>query len=148
MNNFSTESKTLDLISKTFQNMFPSINVNNVRLGEIRRVLLLNYLEEDDTVEFRHYAITFKTTGVSKALKKVLVTKNGRIPNMGRCTDIADFIDRYLLFQIFLPIYFYELINLIMRLLRTMFPFTEMVKYQRVKEKIILKLLGCLRKWV
>lgn len=109
MNNFSTESKTLDLISKTFQNMFPSINVNKVRLGEIRRVLLLNYLEEDDTVEFRHYAITFKTTGVSKALKKVLVTKNGRIPNMGRCTDIADFIDRYfILFQFFFLYVFYE----------------------------------------
>lgn len=58
MNNFSNEVKTLDLVSKTFQNMFPSINVNKVRLPEIRRVLLLNYIEEDDTIELRHYTIT------------------------------------------------------------------------------------------
>jgi ribosome biogenesis protein SSF1/2 len=94
MNNFSSESKTQELVSRTFQNMFPSINVNKVRIADIRRVLLLNYQEEDDTIEIRHYTITFKTTGVSRGVKKILNTKNTKIPNLGRCTDIADFLQR------------------------------------------------------
>ncbi len=32
--------------------------MNKVRVNEIRRVLLLNYIEEDDSIEIRHYTVT------------------------------------------------------------------------------------------
>jgi len=58
LNNFSGDQKHLEIMSKTFQNMFPSININKVQLRSIRRVLMLNYNEEDDTVDLRQYTIT------------------------------------------------------------------------------------------
>lgn len=58
MNNFSSELNEHQLISTTFQNMFPPININKVRVTEIRRVLLLNYIEEEDSIEVRHYTVT------------------------------------------------------------------------------------------
>jgi hypothetical protein len=58
LNNFTGDEKHLEIMSKTFQNMFPSININKIQLRAIRRVLMLNYNEEDDTVDLRHYTIT------------------------------------------------------------------------------------------
>jgi len=74
--------------------MIPSININNVKVAEIRRVLLLNYIEEDDSIEVRHYTVVYKTTGVSKRVQKVLLSKHGKIPNLGKCEDIADFLNK------------------------------------------------------
>lgn len=58
LNNFNSESNEHQLITTTFQNMFPPINVSKVRVAEIKRILLMNYLEEDDSIEIRHYTIT------------------------------------------------------------------------------------------
>jgi len=60
MNNFSSDENHIKLVSTTFQNMFPTINLNNVKLASIRRVLLLNYNDEDDTIELRHYTISVR----------------------------------------------------------------------------------------
>jgi ribosome biogenesis protein SSF1/2 len=94
MNNFSSEEKHMELISTTFQNMFPSININKVRLKEIRRILLLNYNEEDDTIDLRHYTVTYRPVGVSRNMKKLLANNHGKLPNLGRCQDIAEFLDK------------------------------------------------------
>jgi len=94
MNNFSSEEKHLELVSTTFQNMFPPININKVQLRTIRRVLMLNYNEEDDTIDLRHYTVTYRPVGVSKGVKKLLIGKHNKIPNLGRCQDISDFLTR------------------------------------------------------
>ncbi|KAG5928137.1 hypothetical protein E4U42_001197 [Claviceps africana] len=115
MNNFTTPGadakskvpKHLESLATTvFQSLFPPINPQQTPLKTIRRVLLLNReeSEQDDgtfIVNFRHYAITTKSTTVSKPLKrikaaeKLLATKSsrqGRMPNLGKLEDIADYM--------------------------------------------------------
>lgn len=115
MNNFtrpdadskSKVPKHLESLATTvFQSLFPPINPQATPLKSIRRVLLLNreQSEEDDgtfILNFRHYAITTRSTGVSKPLRRInaaeqfMSTKTSRkskMPNLGKLDDIADYM--------------------------------------------------------
>lgn len=115
MNNFSrpdADSKSKvpkhleSLATTVFQSLFPPINPQATPLKSIRRVLLLNREEskEDDgtfILNFRHYAITTRSTGVSKQLRRInaaeqfMSTKTSRkskVPNLGKLEDIADYM--------------------------------------------------------
>ena len=74
-----------------FQNLFPSINVTKVKINSIRRCVLLNYDAEKDTVELRHYTIKVVPVGLSKGVKKLV---QGKVPNLGRYDDVAEFLSR------------------------------------------------------
>jgi ribosome biogenesis protein SSF1/2 len=52
-NGFNSMEPQHKLLTTTLQNMFPSINVTNVNLDEIRRCVLFNYNKEDKTIDFR-----------------------------------------------------------------------------------------------
>ncbi|GBM48493.1 Suppressor of SWI4 1 [Araneus ventricosus] len=90
LNNFSGEGMHFKLMTTTFQNMFPSINVNKTNLNTIRRCLLLNY-NEDKTIDLRQYAIKVVPTGMSKAVKKLIQSK---VPNLSQYQDIGDFLQK------------------------------------------------------
>lgn len=116
MNNFTTPSSDAkskvprhleSLTTTAFQSLFPPINPQATPLKSIRRVLLLNReqsTEEDDgsfVLNFRHYAITTKSVGVSKPLRrlnaaeKLLKAKTGKkggLPNLSKLQDIADYM--------------------------------------------------------
>jgi len=115
MNNFSAPGSTAksavpkhleSLATTVFQSLFPAINPQRTSLKSIRRVLLLNreLSPENDgsfIINFRHYAITTRVTGISKQLKrlnaaeKLLATKKrgkGGLPNLGKLEDIADYM--------------------------------------------------------
>lgn len=115
MNNFTRPDSTAkskvprhleSLATTVFQSLFPPINPQTTPLKSIRRVLLLNreQSEEDDgsfILNFRHYAITTKSTGVSKPLRRInasehfMATKSSRksnVPNLGKLEDIADYM--------------------------------------------------------
>jgi len=117
MNNFSSSQnadspskvpKHLEsLITTVFQSLFPPINPQATPLKTIRRVLLLNREPDKDGEEgsfilnFRHYAITTKTTGLSRPLRRLHAAekllsarsgKKGGVPNLGKLEDIADFM--------------------------------------------------------
>ncbi|OAA65155.1 ribosome biogenesis protein [Niveomyces insectorum RCEF 264] len=115
MNNFNVAAdanakvpKHLEsLVTTIFQSLFPPINPQAAPLTSIRRVLLLNREQSGDddansfVVNFRHYAITTKPAGISKALKRLNAaeklahsrkTKKGGLPNLGRLQDIADYM--------------------------------------------------------
>ncbi|PKS06708.1 hypothetical protein jhhlp_006782 [Lomentospora prolificans] len=116
MNNFTSpgaDSKSKvpkhleSLVTTVFQSLFPPINPQATPLKTIRRVLLLNREPDKDGEEgsfvlnFRHYAITTKTTGLSRPLRrlnaaeKLLSSKPGKkggVPNLGKLEDIADFM--------------------------------------------------------
>lgn len=89
MNNFSGEEKHHKLMLTFFQNLFPPLDVANMKLSEARRVLLLSYNRETNSVEFRHYDIHFKVTGVSKSIKKIL---QANIPDLENLEDVSEFI--------------------------------------------------------
>lgn len=115
MNNFirpDSDSKTKvpkhleSLATTVFQSLFPPINPQQTPLKSIRRVLLLNREESKDDdgtfiLNFRHYAITTRSTGVSKQLRRInaaeqfMSTKSsrkGKMPNLGKLEDIADYM--------------------------------------------------------
>ncbi|KAK3378864.1 Brix domain-containing protein [Lasiosphaeria ovina] len=115
MNNFTTPTSDAkskvprhleSLTTTAFQSLFPPINPQATPLKSIRRVLLLNReasSEDDGTfvINFRHYAITTKTVGLSKPLKrldaagKLMKTRKGGkggLPNLGSLQDISEFM--------------------------------------------------------
>lgn len=101
------------LTTTIFQSLFPPISPQSTPLSSIRRVLLLNReilnfnaassSAEEGTyvINFRHYAITTRRTGLSRGIRrlnaaeKLLHKKNrskGRIPNLGKLEDVADYL--------------------------------------------------------
>lgn len=90
LNNFSGEGMHFKLMATTFQNMFPSINVNKARLNSIRRCVLLNY-NDDKTIDLRQYAIKVVPTGLSKPVKKLISKK---VPDLSNYQNIDDFMQK------------------------------------------------------
>ncbi|PWA02928.1 hypothetical protein BB558_000924 [Smittium angustum] len=84
LNNFGANEERgvqFKLMTTVFQNMFPSIDPSTMHLADARRVVLLNYNEETENIEFRHYLITVNAVGVTKGIKKLLnqeYTKNDK----------------------------------------------------------------------
>ncbi|XP_005180404.1 protein Peter pan [Musca domestica] len=89
MNNFTGDGKHLKLMAHTFQNMFPAINLAEVNIATIRRCVLFSYNPETNLVEMRHYSIQVVPVGLNKGVKKLVM---GKIPNLAKCEDIAEFI--------------------------------------------------------
>lgn len=81
----------MKLMASMFQNMFPTINLTNVDLNNIRRCVLLNYNPASKLIDFRHYNIKVAPAGLSKGVKKVV---QGKVPNLARCNDISDFFTK------------------------------------------------------
>ncbi|VDP09348.1 unnamed protein product [Soboliphyme baturini] len=88
INGMKSSEEHLKLTQIAFQHMLPSINVNTVKLKNIRRCVLLTYDKETKMIQFRHYAIKVVPTGVSKSAKKLLRRK---VPDLGRYKDISDY---------------------------------------------------------
>eukprot|EP00741_Cyanophora_paradoxa_P016388 tig00020912_g15823.t1 len=90
LSNFGgAQEKHVQLMAVVFQNMFPSINVQTVKLSECRRIVLLHYDKEQDKVEFRHYAITASPVGISKTVKRVVQAK---IPSLSNFEDVSEYV--------------------------------------------------------
>jgi ribosome biogenesis protein SSF1/2 len=62
-----------------------------VALRTIRRVLLLHYDPDTQLISMRHYEITARPVGMSKAVKQIITSK---IPDLSKYNDISDFILR------------------------------------------------------
>ncbi|KAJ1734739.1 rRNA-binding ribosome biosynthesis protein [Coemansia biformis] len=90
LNNFGGEGKQLKLITAMLQNMFPSINPSTMRLAEARRVVLFNYNAETDAIDFRHYTIVVRPVGVTKGVKRVVMSKTA--PSMAKFGDISEYV--------------------------------------------------------
>ena len=92
-NNFgdSTAPPQIKLMRITFQNMFPAINVADVKLKDCRRVVLFHLIENEtgQRVEVRHYAIKATPVGINRKVRRLIQTK---IPNLNKVQDIADYI--------------------------------------------------------
>eukprot|EP01094_Clydonella_sp_ATCC50884_P017691 TRINITY_DN3130_c0_g1_i3.p1 TRINITY_DN3130_c0_g1~~TRINITY_DN3130_c0_g1_i3.p1 ORF type:complete len:343 (+),score=88.40 TRINITY_DN3130_c0_g1_i3:385-1413(+) len=87
--NMSSSESHVNLMSTMFESMFCPINPRTLKLAECRRVVLFQYDDKNDVVEFRHYVITIVPHGASKSIKKLVGKK---IPNLGDYEDIADYI--------------------------------------------------------
>lgn len=87
---------------KSFQSLFPPLSPQTLTLSSARRVVLVQYDPENETVDIRHYLITVKPYGVSRRVRKVLEatkskstsSKSKSVLDLGREQDVADFVLR------------------------------------------------------
>ncbi len=91
LNNFgdATSPPFVKLMKITFQNMFPPLNVNTVRLTDCRRIVLFDYDAASGVVEQRHFAIRAAPSELHKSIKRLVQTK---IPCLGQMQDISEFV--------------------------------------------------------
>lgn len=81
----------MKLMASTFQNMFPTINLATVNLSTIKRCVLYSYNATTNLIDVRHFAIRVAPVGMNRSVKKVIL---GKVPNLSKCEDIADFISQ------------------------------------------------------
>lgn len=82
LNNFgNSDENHMKLLKITLHSIFPSINVNTVKLTDCRRVVLFHYNPDTGVIEMRHFAIKAVPVGISKNIKKIL---NLKIPNLSQ----------------------------------------------------------------
>eukprot|EP00126_Sphaerothecum_destruens_P007772 Sdes_comp19982_c0_seq1m12577 len=89
LSNFSNEVAEQKLTATVLQNMFPAINIQSVKLADVRRCVLFHYNSETGLIDFRHFSLNAAPTGLSKAVKRIVQTK---IPSMHNLEDISDYI--------------------------------------------------------
>ncbi|CAG8661641.1 1674_t:CDS:2, partial [Acaulospora colombiana] len=90
-------SPHLSLLVKSFQSIFPSLSPQTISLSSARRVVLVHYNEDRDSIDFRHYLITVRAQGVSRRVRKLLegaTTRGGSVLDLGNEKDVADYILR------------------------------------------------------
>ncbi|EJD53272.1 Brix-domain-containing protein [Auricularia subglabra TFB-10046 SS5] len=86
----------LTLMQKSFQSMFPALSPASLKLSEARRVVLVSYSAERNTVDVRHYLISVRPYGVSKRIRRVLESASTSKPvlDLSNEQDVADFLLR------------------------------------------------------
>ncbi|KAI0232499.1 rRNA-binding ribosome biosynthesis protein, partial [Massospora cicadina] len=89
LNNFGEDQQCIRLAASMFQNMFPAIDVLNTKVIDLRRVVMFNYNNETETIDFRHYRIDVKESGVSKGVKSIL---SSNLPALGDLKDISELV--------------------------------------------------------
>jgi ribosome biogenesis protein SSF1/2 len=104
LNNFGSAEKHVKLLVSVFQGLFPPIHVQTMHLSQARRIVLLSYNEETQTIEWRHYLISIRPVGVSRRVRRVIEGSTGhkaalsssslkkKIPNLSSTNDISEYL--------------------------------------------------------
>ncbi|KAK4750368.1 hypothetical protein SAY87_027817 [Trapa incisa] len=92
LSGFGTGEQHLKLTTIMFQNIFPAIDVNTVKLSSCQRIVLLNYNKDTKLIDFRHYSIRLQPVGVSRRIRKFV--QNHQIPDLRNLQDVSDFVTR------------------------------------------------------
>ncbi|KMS98610.1 hypothetical protein BVRB_3g070530 [Beta vulgaris subsp. vulgaris] len=92
LSGFGTGEEHLMLTTRMFQHMFPTIDVNTVKLSLCQRIVLMNYNKETKRIDFRHYSIRLQPVGVSRRLRKFV--QNHQVPDLRNLQDVSDFVTR------------------------------------------------------
>ena len=78
--------------------MFPPLSPQTIPLSSCRRVVLVHYNADRETVDLRHYLITVRAQGISRPVRKILEgsksLRGGSVLDLGREQDVADYILR------------------------------------------------------
>ncbi|XP_031277661.1 peter Pan-like protein [Pistacia vera] len=92
LSGFGTGDQHLKLTTVMFQNIFPAIDVNTVKLSTCQRIVLLNYNKDTKLIDFRHYSIRLQPVGVSRRLRKFV--QNHQVPDLRSLQDVSDFVTK------------------------------------------------------
>ncbi|CAM8974989.1 unnamed protein product [Rhodiola kirilowii] len=92
LSGFGTGEQHLKLATIMFQNIFPAIDINTVKLSSCQRIVLLNYNKETKLIDFRHYSIRLEPVGVTRRIKKFV--QNHQVPDLRNLQDVSDLLQR------------------------------------------------------
>lgn len=93
LNGFSNdEDIKFKLMTSMWRNMFPTIDIHKVQLGNIKRCVLLNYDQKSGLIDLRHYAIKVKPVGLTNTVRKLMTGK--KVPDLGSFTSVEEAIER------------------------------------------------------
>ncbi|KAK3020845.1 hypothetical protein RJ639_045527 [Escallonia herrerae] len=92
LSGFGTGEQHLKLTTIMFQNIFPAIDINTVKLSSCQRIVLLNYDKEKKLIDFRHYSIRLQPVGVSRRIRKFV--QNHQVPDLRSLQDVSDFVTK------------------------------------------------------
>ncbi|KAK8933640.1 Peter Pan-like protein [Platanthera zijinensis] len=92
LSGFGNGGQHLKLTTIMFQNIFPAIDINTVKLSSCERIVLLNYDAETKIIEFRHYSIRLHPIGVSRRIRKFVL--NHHVPDLRSLQDVSDFVTK------------------------------------------------------
>jgi len=85
------KAQIVQLTSDMLRGLFPPVDVPTFNQAHCRRVVFFGHEGgEQDTVQFRHFSIQRRATGLQRGVTKLMST--GKIPSMGRYGDVADFV--------------------------------------------------------
>lgn len=87
----SGDSKHMKLMTSTFQNMFPAINLSTVKLSNVKRCVLFSHNPVTKLIDVRHYYIRPQPVGINKGVKKLV---NRQIPDLSKFDDISEFVTK------------------------------------------------------
>jgi ribosome biogenesis protein SSF1/2 len=91
LNNFNMADDSMKITTATLQNMFPGLDLANIKLSSCRRVVLFHYDNETDTIQFRHFLITAVPVGLTRSVRKIVM---GKLPSsLHDKDDIADYLN-------------------------------------------------------
>ncbi|CAF2036892.1 hypothetical protein HID58_032131 [Brassica napus] len=92
LSGFGTQELHLKLATIMFQNIFPAIDINTVKLSTCQRLVLLNYNKDTKLIDFRHYSIRLQPVGVSRRLRKFV--EKHEVPDLRNLQDVSDFVTK------------------------------------------------------
>ncbi|KAJ4841389.1 hypothetical protein Tsubulata_011563 [Turnera subulata] len=92
LSGFASAEQHLKLTTIMFQNIFPSIDINTVKLSSCQRIVLLHYNKDTKLVDFRHYSIRLQPVGVSRRIRKFV--QNHQVPDLSSLQDVSDFVTK------------------------------------------------------
>ncbi|KAF2315018.1 hypothetical protein GH714_037578 [Hevea brasiliensis] len=92
LSGFGSGEQHLKLTTIMFQNIFPAIDINTVKLASCQRVVLLNYNKDTKLIDFRHYSIRLQPVGVSRRIRKFV--QNHQVPDLRSLQDVSDFVTK------------------------------------------------------
>ncbi|CAL9064793.1 peter Pan-like protein [Musa acuminata AAA Group] len=92
LSGFGSGGQHLKLTTIMFQNIFPAIDINTVKLSSCRRIVLLNYNNETKLIDFRHYSIRLQPIGVSQRIRKFV--QKHEVPDLRNLQDVSDFVTK------------------------------------------------------
>ncbi|XP_051152675.1 peter Pan-like protein isoform X2 [Andrographis paniculata] len=92
LSGFGTGEQHLRLTTIMFQNMFPAIDINTVKLSSCQRIVLLNYNKDTKHIDFRHYSIRLQPVGVSRRIRKFV--QSHLAPDLRTLQDVCDYLTK------------------------------------------------------
>jgi hypothetical protein len=83
------ENSQIRMIGHSFQEMFPAINPEKLKVERLKRVVSLTYSSKKKVIYFRHYKIVVHEGGVNKSFASLIQQKT---PDLSRFASIGDYL--------------------------------------------------------